>query len=76
MDQPLVGALGCNWTPRQSAENALRSIARVRTVFPDVIVADIEPVLVVQAPADWLERYADLRQFPPRSPSNRAVRSR
>jgi hypothetical protein len=58
MDEPFVGALGCNWTPRQTAENALRSIARVRTVFPDVIVGDIEPVPAAQAPADWLLRYS------------------
>jgi hypothetical protein len=58
MDEPLVGALGCNWTPRQAAENARRSIARVRTVFPDVIVGDIEPVPAAQAPADWLSRYS------------------
>jgi hypothetical protein len=58
MDEPFVGALGCNWTPRQTAENALRSIARVRTVFPDVIVGDIEPIPAAQAPADWLQRYA------------------
>jgi hypothetical protein len=58
MDEPFVGALGCNWTPRQTAENALRSIAKVRTVFPDVIVGDIEPVPAAQAPADWLQRYS------------------
>jgi hypothetical protein len=58
MDEPFAGALGCNWTPRQTAENALRSIARVRTVFPDVIVGDIEPIPAAQAPADWLRRYA------------------
>jgi hypothetical protein len=58
MDEPFAGALGCNWTPRQTAENALRSIARVRTVFPEVIVGDIEPIPAVQAPADWLQRYS------------------
>jgi hypothetical protein len=58
MDEPFVGALGCKWTPRQTAENALRSIARVRTVFPDVIVGDIEPIPSSQAPADWLQRYS------------------
>ena len=59
MDEPLVGAIGCNWTTRQTAENARRSIARVRTVFPDVIVGDIEPIPAAQAPADWLSRYSE-----------------
>src|SRR5579864_8108114 len=58
MDEPFVGAIGCNWTPRQTAENALRSIARVRTVFPEVIVGDIEPIPAAQEPAEWLRRYS------------------
>jgi hypothetical protein len=64
MDEPLAGAAfatdpnACHWTPQQTAANALRSIAQVRTVFPDVIVGDIEPIPAAGAPADWVARYA------------------
>ena len=34
----------CHWTARQTAANALRAIVQVRTVFPDVIVGDIEAI--------------------------------
>ncbi len=49
-----TGANGCNWTPQQIAANALLSVAQVRTVFPNVIVGDIEPV---PAGLDWLSQY-------------------
>jgi hypothetical protein len=64
MDEPFsggslaIGPTACNWTPRQTAANALRSIAQVRTVFPDVIVGDIEPIPAAEAPTDWLQRYS------------------
>jgi hypothetical protein len=64
MDEPFAGASlynqpnACHWTPLQTAANALRAIAQVRTVFPDVIVGDIEPVPPVDSPADWAKQYA------------------
>jgi len=48
------GPNACNWTPRQIAANALQSVLQVRTVFPNVIVGDIEPV---PAGGDWLSQY-------------------
>ena len=62
MDEPeyyaniYKGKNACLWTPAQIAANALKTIARIRTVFPDVRVGDIEPVPPPDAP-DWLERY-------------------
>jgi hypothetical protein len=60
MDEPFSGASvaieadACHWTPRQTAANALRAIAQVRTVFPDVIVGDIEPVPAAETSTDML----------------------
>ena len=34
----------CHWTPEQVAQNAAAQVAIVRTIFPDVIVGDIEGV--------------------------------
>ena len=48
------GPNACNWTPQQIAANALQSVVQVRTVFPNVIVGDIEPV---PAGGDWLNQY-------------------
>jgi hypothetical protein len=65
MDEPFSGAAlatgptACHWTARQTAANALRAIAQVRTVFPDVIVGDIEVIPANEAPTDWVRRYAD-----------------
>jgi hypothetical protein len=50
------GPNGCQWTPQQIAANALESVAQVRTVFPNVIVGDIEPV---PAGEDWLSQYTE-----------------
>jgi hypothetical protein len=64
MDEPFSGGSlaidpnACHWTPRQTAVNALRAIGQVRTVFPDVIVGDIEPAPAAEAPTDWVKRYA------------------
>jgi hypothetical protein len=38
------GPNACGWTPDQVAENAAQHVARIKTIFPDVIVGDIEPV--------------------------------
>jgi hypothetical protein len=62
MDEPFyyaniyTGQNACQWTPQQIAANAVQSIAQVRTVFPEVIVGDIEPTPPPGAP-DWLSRY-------------------
>jgi uncharacterized protein (TIGR03437 family) len=49
-----TGPNPCNWTPQQIAVNALQSVTQVRTVFPDVIVGDIEPV---PGGPNWLSQY-------------------
>jgi len=49
-----TGPNGCNWTPQQIAANALQSVVQVRTVFPNVIVGDIEPV---PGGLNWLTQY-------------------
>ena len=41
------------WPPAQIAANALKTVARIRTVFPNVQVGDIEPVPPPGAP-HWL----------------------
>ena len=61
MDEPFYfgslfsGANACNWTAQQVAANAVQNIAQIKSVFPNVIVGDIEPV---PATADWLNQYA------------------
>jgi len=58
MDEPFQHASSaCGWTPLQIATNAAANIAAVRTVFPDVIVGDIEVVPDVNTP-DWSNQYA------------------
>jgi uncharacterized protein (TIGR03437 family) len=48
------GPNACHWTPQQIAADALQSVAQIKTVFPNVIVGDIEPV--PGGPA-WLSQY-------------------
>jgi uncharacterized protein (TIGR03437 family) len=48
------GPNACNWTPQQIAANALQSVVQIRTVFPKVIVGDIEPV---PGGSNWLSQY-------------------
>ena len=48
------GPNACDWTPQQIAANALLSVAQIRTVFPNVIVGDIEPV---PGGPNWLSQY-------------------
>jgi hypothetical protein len=47
----------CHWTAVQIAEDAVRHVALLRTVFPDVIVGDIEVIPATFAAPDWLDRY-------------------
>ena len=62
-DEPMTfgalysGAQACNWTPLQVAQNAAQSVAQIRTVFPDVVVGDIEVVPHGGAIDTWLESY-------------------
>ncbi len=46
----------CHWTADQIAEDAVRHVALLRTVFPDVIVGDIEVIPATFAAPDWLLR--------------------
>jgi uncharacterized protein (TIGR03437 family) len=61
MDEPFyygsvyTGQNACNWTPQYIAASAVQSIAQVRTVFPNVIIGDIEPVPA--GTSDWLSSY-------------------
>jgi hypothetical protein len=48
------GPNACGWTPQQIALNALQSAVEIRSVFPNVIIGDIEPV---PAGGDWLSQY-------------------
>jgi uncharacterized protein (TIGR03437 family) len=48
------GPNACDWTPPQIAANALQSVTQIRTVFPNLIVGDIEPV---PGGPDWLSQY-------------------
>jgi hypothetical protein len=62
MDEPeyygsiYKGHDACSWTPAQVAANAVRNFAKIRSVFPNVLIGDIEPVPPPDAP-DWIDRY-------------------
>ena len=49
-----TGPRACQWSTQQIAANALQSVVQIRSVFPDVIVGDIEPVPVG---SNWLSIY-------------------
>ena len=63
MDEPFShaslysGPNACQWTPQQVAANALTQIALVKTVFPNVIVGDIEVVPDTIDSPNWLNQY-------------------
>ena len=48
------GPNGCHWTPQQIAADAMQSVNQIRTMFPNVIVGDIEPV---PGGSNWLSQY-------------------
>ena len=52
-----TGANACNWTETLLAQKAAATVAQIRTVFPDVIVGDIEPVPALYVTPDWLDHY-------------------
>jgi hypothetical protein len=62
-DEPADGAMlyggpgACHWTALQTAQNAAKNVAQAQSVFPDVVVGDIEVVPNDGAP-DWLAAYA------------------
>lgn len=64
MDEPFyygsiyAGQNACNWTAQQIAASAVQSVAQIRTVFPNAIVGDIEPVPAVGIPG-WLASYSE-----------------
>jgi hypothetical protein len=51
------GANACHWTPEQTAQNAAKNVATIRSVFPDVVVGDIEVMPNRAALDTWLEDY-------------------
>lgn len=51
------GPSACHWTAQQVAANALQNVAAIRTMFPNVIVGDIEPVPDVTGSPNWLSQY-------------------
>jgi len=63
MDEPFShaslysGPNACQWTPQQIAANALQNIAQIKTVFPNVIVGDIDVVPDTIDSPNWLNQY-------------------
>lgn len=53
------GTNACQWTAEQVAQNAAAQVAQIRTVFPDVVVGDIEPVPDWGDTPDWLDPYLE-----------------
>jgi len=63
LDEPFAfgglasGPGACHWTPQVVAANAFSNVAKIRTVFPQVIVGEIEPVPNFIGSPDWLNQY-------------------
>ena len=51
------GPSACRWTADEVAQNAAVSVAKIRAVFPQVVVGDIEVMPVAADAPDWLDRY-------------------
>lgn len=62
-DEPYNGAAvydgpgACHWTALQTAQNAIKNVAQIQSVFPDVVLGDIEPVPPGTAFDSWLGGY-------------------
>jgi hypothetical protein len=62
-DEPMTfGALytgpnACQWSPLEVAQNAAQSAAQLRSLFPDVVIGDIEVVPDGGASDTWLASY-------------------
>jgi len=62
-DEPYDGAAlyqgtnACHWTPQQTAQNAAKNLAQIQSIFPDVVVGDIEVLPNGSAVGTWLEGY-------------------
>jgi hypothetical protein len=52
-----TGPNACRWSALQVAQNAAQNLAEIRSVFPDVVVGDIEVVPNIESINDWLTRY-------------------
>jgi len=52
-----TGTGACLWSAQRIAQNAAQSVAKMRTVFPDIIVGDIEVLPDADAPDTWLGAY-------------------
>lgn len=51
------GPNACRYTPDQVVQNAMQSVNALRSVFPDLVVGDIEVVPAVGVAPDWLDQY-------------------
>jgi hypothetical protein len=51
------GTSACSWTPDHVAQNAAQTVAKIRSIFPDVIVGDIEVVPALSPAPGWLDGY-------------------
>jgi hypothetical protein len=51
------GANACSWTPIHVAQNAAQTVAKIRSIFPDVVVGDIEVVPALSPAPGWLDGY-------------------
>jgi len=51
------GPNACHYSADEVAQNVLQSVTTLRSIFPDLIVGDIEVVPVIEGVADWLDRY-------------------
>jgi hypothetical protein len=63
MDEPYyygsiyAGPNACHWSMNQIAAQAAATIAQIRSVFPDLIVGDAEPILMPWDPHNWISLY-------------------
>jgi hypothetical protein len=51
------GGNPCHWTALKTAQNAAQHAAQIQSVFPDVVMGDIEPVPNIGGADTWLGDY-------------------